>query len=63
MELQWVTAIASASPSCFVGIVRAELSNIRNESDRFALSLGSSFLADLFLVIIGFVVVTGITAP
>lgn len=29
LERQWVTEIASASPSCFVGIVRAELSTIR----------------------------------
>lgn len=28
LERQWVTAIASASPSCFVGIVRAGLSAI-----------------------------------
>ena len=31
LERQWVTAIASASPSCFVGIVRAGLSALVKE--------------------------------
>ena len=41
LERQWVAAIASASPLCFVGIVRAELVSIRKpppEQDQFLMN-------------------------
>jgi len=34
LERQWVTEIVSASPSCFVGIVRAELSSTVSKPER-----------------------------